>query len=366
MREVCPSAVIKIDDKSLKFDYSSEVIFPPEDKYQKIESDLKDVCMLSYTNAEDGYAKAAMLTEKNLLSEAMAIQKTNFLDNDSVSCALLPYSHLYGFAHGVLAPTLTGGRGLITEVNLLKIGETVEEIRKTGVTHLHTVPSVYYILSKLPNATESYQHIKKFFSGGIQLPSFIYDSFLMKTGKKIHEGYGLTEGSPAVAGNYDEDGPLFGSFGKAFPGCEIKIMKENNQECQPEEIGEICVRGDMVFKGYFNHKETTDAVLKNQWLYTGDFGRKDTKGNIYFCGLKKNMINIAGNKLYPQKLIRLFKMHKNVISADIRCETSLLQGNTPNTTVRLRNNDRKYQEEFKLWCFQNINNTLLPKTWIFD
>lgn len=366
MGEVCPAAVININDKSLKFDYKSEIIFRPEDKHQRIESDLKDVCMLSYTNAEDGYAKAAMLTEKNLLTEAMAIKKTNYLDNNSVLCALLPYSHLYGFAHGVLAPTLAGGHGLITEVNLLKIAETVEEIGNGGVTHLHTVPSVYYILSKMPNATESYQHIKKFFSGGIQLPAFIYDSFYNKTGKKIHEGYGLTEGSPAVAGNFDEDGPLFGSFGKAFPGCEIKIMKEDNKECLPEEVGEICVRGDMVFKGYFNYKETTDAVLKNQWLYTGDFGRKDSKGNIYFCGLKKNMINIAGNKLYPQKLIRLFKLHKNVISADIRCETSLLQGNTINTTIRLRNNAKKYQDEFKLWCFQNINNTLLPKTWIFE
>lgn len=363
--ELFPSAVINIDEKTIKFNYTSEILFYKDNGRLEIKSDLRDVCTLAYTNAENGYSKAAMLTVKNLLTETKAIKVTNYLESNSNLCSLLPYSHLYGFAHGVLAPTLSQGKGLIVEVNLLKMPDIVAEIKNTGVTHLHSVPSIYYILSKMPVTDQTFQNIQRFFSGGIKLPSFIYDNFYQKIGKKIYEGYGLTESSPGVAGNYDTEEPVFGSFGKAFPGCEIKIISEDGRECLPNEIGEICVKGDMVFKGYFNHPEATQAVLRNEWLFTGDFGKKDNNGNIYFCGMKKNMINIAGNKLYPKKLVRLLKMHKNVISAEIRSESSILQGSTTTSQIVLKVNTHKHQEELKQWCFANINNTLLPKTWNF-
>lgn len=366
INDVCPAAVILLNEKSISFNYNSEITFRNQDKSLNVISDLQDVCTISYTNAEDGYSKGAMLTGKNLLAEAQGIISTNYLKKDSVLCALLPFSHLYGFAYGILAPTMAQGSGLITEVNLSKIPEIVNEINQSGVTHLHSVPSLYYLLSKIPNPHHSFKHIQEFYSGGIQLPFFIYESFYQKTGKKIREGYGLTEGSPAVAGNYDEEGTIFGSFGKAFPGCKIKIVNEQNLECQAEEVGEICIQGDMVFKGYYNHPETTGKVLKNDWLFTGDFGKKDSSGNVYFCGLKKNMINIAGNKLYPQKLIRLFKLNKNVEKAEIKVDSSLIQGSTIKTIISLRDNSIKLQEEFKSWCFENINNTLLPKSWLFE
>lgn len=366
LNDVSPAAIININNKAIVFDYNSEITFLRQQKNFTVKSDISDVCTISYTNAEDGFSKGAMLTQKNLMAEANAIISTNYLDSQSILCALLPFSHLYGFAHGILAPTMAGGNGLITEVNLLEMAKTVGQIKSHKVTHLHTVPSIYYILGKMPYPEISFEHIKEFYSGGIQLPEYIFNSFYQKTKKKIREGYGLTEGSPAVAGNYQEEGPVFGSFGKAFPGCEIKIMSENNQECKPGEVGEICVRGDMVFKGYFNHPDTTSNVLKNQWLFTGDFGRKDSNGFIYFCGLKKNMINIAGNKLYPQKLVRYFMMHKNVVSAGVTCENSLLQGSTIKCSVNLRDNSKKSQDHFKLWCSQNINNTFLPKAWIFE
>lgn len=362
--ELYPSAVINIDAQTIKFDYRNEILFYNENPYLEISTDLSDVCTMAYTNAEDGYSKAAMLSEKNLIMEARGLKETTFLYDSSVACALLPYSHLYGFAHGVLTPTLANGKGLIIEVNLLRMEEILSEIKEIRVTNLYTVPSIYYILSKTPGLAESFQFIQRFYSGGIQLNEFIYDNFYKKTGKKICEGYGLTEASPAIAGPYDN--PVFGSFGRAFPGCEIKIVNEGGKELPPGDIGEIIVKGDMVFKGYFNCPEATKAVLRNDWLFTGDLGKKDFDGNIYFCGLKKNMINIAGNKLYPQKLIRLIKMNNNVESVEIGYETSLLQGSTPTSRIRLKKDSPKLQNDLKYWCYSNINNSILPKIWKFE
>lgn len=360
-----PCAIILINTQTVSFQFTEEVIFRSERKNFCIGSDLANVCTLAYTNAEDGYSKGAMITQENLLYEIKAIIETNNISANSVSCALLPYSHLYGFVHGILLPSLSGASGLIAEVNLLKISDMLKEVRDCKVTHLHTVPSIYYILSKMPDIESYCKHVVRFFSGGIQLPQFIFDIFYQKTGYKIWEGYGLTECSPAAAGNYNSENPVIGSFGKPFPGCSIKIINESGQECRSGEIGEITVKGDMVFKGYFNHPEATQKVLKDGWLLTGDFGKKDSNGNFYFCGLKKNMINTAGNKVYPKKLERLLQLNENTIQVNIFSEPSFLQGDIIKARIKLKNVSKKKQEELKRWSLENINNALVPKIYEF-
>ena len=122
----------------------------------------------------------------------------------------------------------------------------------------------------------------------------------------------------------------------------------------------------MVFKGYFNNETATNNVLKDGWLRTGDYGRKDLSGNIYFCGLKKNMINVAGNNVYPLKLERMMGINRNVQQVKISGEESVLQGQIVIAAIRLRDRSPQKQEEFKRWCFENINNIILPKIWNFE
>jgi long-subunit acyl-CoA synthetase (AMP-forming) len=366
IEEIDPAAIIFLNSSEISFRYDEEIVFRKQKSGFIIQSAIKDVCTLAFTNAEDGYSKGAMLTEKNLLSEIYALIKTNKLTDHSVTCALLPFSHLYGLVQGILIPTHAGATGVIIELDILRIHEMVNKLQQYKVTHLYTVPSLYYLFSKVPGIENSVNDIKEFYSGGTQLTTFIYNSFYKKTNRKIREGYGLTESSPGVALNYDEEGPVITSIGKPLPGCEISILDEENKECLPDNIGEICVRGDMVFKGYLNHDETTKAVLKDGWLHTGDYGKKDLKGNIYFCGLKKNMINVAGNNIYPKKLERMIKINKMVNSVKVFCEESIIQGHVVGAKIQLNNTSDKAKEELKNWCFENINNILLPKIWLFE
>jgi long-chain acyl-CoA synthetase len=360
-----PAAIITIDDAHVPFNYEKEVVFRNGKNGFMISSDLTNVCTIAYTNAEDGFSKGAMITEDNLLSQVSALVKVTGFTSDSVNCALVPFSHLYGFAHGILLPALGGGSGLITEFNLIRINQILQEIYDYKVTQLHSVPSIYYILSKIPNVELRFRKEIKTFSAGIQLPRFIYETFYQKARLKIWEGYGLTECAPGIAVNQDVEEPVIGSFGRAFPGCTIRVKNEKGNECMIDEIGEICVKGTMIFKGYFNHPQATDAVLKDGWFQTGDFGKKDKDGNFYFCGLKKNMINTAGNKVYPKKLERLLKLHENALEVNVFSEPSLLQGDIIKARIKLQNTAKKKQEELKRWCQENINNSLLPKIYEF-
>jgi long-chain acyl-CoA synthetase len=365
IREIDPAALILINREETGFQYDEEVVFRQQDKGFLITSDLSDVCTLAFTNAEDGYSKGAMLTEQNLLSEINALIKTNRLSPRSVTCALLPFHHLFGLMQGILVPSRSGGISVIQEIEVLRIQELVMKMEYLRVTHIYTVPSLYYLFSKIPEIDKLVRYVEEFYSGGTQLPLFIFDNFYSKTKRLIREGYGLTESSPGVALNFDNDGPVPGSFGKAMPGCEI-IIRNDQADCPPGTIGEICVRGDMVFKGYFNREEATSRVLRDGWLHTGDYGLQDGKGNIYFCGLKKDMINVAGNNVYPKKLERLIRMNRMVEDVRIFKEESVLQGHVVGATIRLRRDSPENQINLKKWCQENINQTAVPKIWHFD
>jgi acyl-CoA synthetase (AMP-forming)/AMP-acid ligase II len=366
IEEIDPAAILFLNSNEITFRYEEEIVFRKQTPGFIIRSDLRDVCTLAFTNAEDGYSKGAMITEQNLFSEIQALIVSNRLNSNSVTCALLPFSHLYGLVQGILIPTHAGSTGVIADIDILRINELVNTIRQYQITHLYTVPSLYYLFSKVPGIENAVQSVKEFYSGGTQLTPFIFESFYKKTNRKIREGYGLTESSPGVALDFSGEEPVEDSIGRALPGCEIQIMDEDHHACLPGHIGEICVKGDMVFKGYFNHDETTKAVLKDGWLHTGDYGRKDIQGNIFFCGLKKDMINVAGHNVYPRKLERMIKFNKLVREVNVFREDSLIQGHVVGATIRLLDNSIKMQEELRNWCYDNINRTVLPKIWQFE
>jgi len=364
--DVDPAAMIFINNDRTSFNYSNEIVFRNSRKGFKIKSDLTDVCTIAYTNAEDGYSKGVMLTWQNLLSEIRAMIGSIRINKQTCVCTFLPLHHLYGLVVGTIVPTQAGISSLITGLDILRIDKVIHEMEQSKVTHLYTVPSIYYILSKIPGIEKALPEVKEFFSGGIKLPGFIFEQFYNKTGNKIREGYGLTESSPTVAIDYLGDEPIRDSIGPVLRGCQIKIVDENNKECKPNVQGELCIKGDMVFKGYFNNEEATRQVLKDGWLYTGDWGKKDNKENLFYCGLKKNMYNVAGNNVYPKKMERLIHINPNVTSVKAYSEESVLQGQIVGAHIKLRNNSKKSQEQLKEWCIQNINKTLLPRIWLFE
>lgn len=366
LEDVDPSSIIFLNTTTISFNYDEEVIFRTQKSSFIIKSDLKDVCTVVYTNGEDGYAKGAMLTEKNLITEIESLKTTVRLDHTSFSCALLPFSHLYGLLQGVLVPTHCGGNTLISELDLNRLPQTIKDIQIYRVTHMFTIPSIYYILAKVPGIEKAVTNIKNFYSGGTKLPLHIFENFYRKTNRKIREGYGLTESSPGCILNYQEEDPNIESIGKSMPGCEIKILDVQNNECKTETIGEICVKGDLVFQGYFNYEETTKQVIRQGWLHTGDYGKKDKNNFIYYCGLKKDMINVAGNNVYPKRLERMMSLNQNVYYVKVSGEDSILQGQIVHAQIKLLKNSEKTRNDYKKWCLKNINNTTLPKHWQFE
>jgi long-chain acyl-CoA synthetase len=159
------------------------------------------------------------------------------------------------------------------------------------------VPSFYRAVLAVPEFSRL--PLRLCISGGAPLPVEVFNEFTLKFPFPLREGYGPTESSPVATVNpiYGINKP--GSIGKPIPNVELSIRDEAGQELP---IGEICIRGGNVMRGYWNQPEETAKVLRDGWLYTGDVGYCDTDGYYYITDRKKDMLLVNGNNVYPREI----------------------------------------------------------------
>lgn len=270
-------------------------------------------CAIIYTSGTTGNPKGAVLTHKNLVSNAGAFREVlPVCAEDNVLC-VLPMYHCFAWTCAVLNPLLCGASVTILEAFSPK--ETLAAIKEYGVTVVYAVPPIYNVLVRTGEVTDL-ASVKFFVSGGASLPEKIAKLFLEKYGKNIIEGYGLSEASPVVTLNPPHKTKYY-SVGKALPGLEVKIAGPNGETLPPGVVGEILVKGPSVMQGYFNLPLETSRALKNGWLHTGDLAYQDTEGYFYIVDRLKDMIISNGENIYPREIEELLYAYPGVTEAAV-------------------------------------------------
>jgi long-chain acyl-CoA synthetase len=361
-----PGALIRPDKETDVFDFYKEI----EYKHYKLSPSriqgLDDVAIMLYTAADDGYAKGVMLTHENILSNAQALIESSNVNSKSVSCSLIAQHHLFGLQTGVIAPSIAAGNLLIENLlNLSSIKKIINVLDCLKVTHIYTVPFIFYCFQKAQNGQRCFSSVKSISSGGSKLPLSIFEKFHNNFGLTIHEGYGLSEASPMCAWHRPDDEIRNESVGRALPCCKIKIFNDENIELPVGQIGEVCINGPNVMKGYYAKEMASKMTIINGWLHTGDLGKIDEKGYIYLSGVKKRILNVGGNKVYPAELERLMKKHNDVLNVEVSGEPDELLGHIVKAIVRLRINSAEAQKKYKEWCVENITKYKVPKIFTF-
>lgn len=356
-----PSAIITPDPQTLEFDTVKECAFTDAIMTGTEASQLDDVCLLLYTAAEDGHAKAAMLTHRNILSHAQIISEDNHVNRESTSCALLPFHHVFGFQYGIITPLIDGGSILIADIsNSRRIDLIAEELYRHKATQIYSIPLIYYLLSKSSRIGDISRQVYSLICGGYKLPASLKSRFERKCGISLLEGYGLTETSAGCTWQcrgrqYDN-----GSVGQAVRNCRVKIFDEANNELPSGDKGEICVQGDAVTKGYFHHPEATRKAIINGWLHTGDYGKQNENGDVFFCGLKKKMFNVGGNKVYPEEIKRLMLKNGNVESVELRSEYNALTGDSVKAKISFKTTTPSAIADLHAWCLAMLTKYKIP------
>jgi len=258
-----------------------------------------DLAALLYTSGTTGHPKGAMLTHGNFLHNVASCMAALDVREDDRIVVALPQFHSFMFTVGTLLPVLYG-RGILLLKTLHPFKQVLEEIARHRGTILPAVPSFYRALLAVPEFGRL--PLRLCISGGAPLPVEVFNEFTRKFPFPLREGYGPTESSPVATVNpiYGINKP--GSIGKPIPNVELSIRDEAGNELPGGAIGEICIRGGNVMRGYWNQPEETAKVLRDGWLYTGDVGYRDAEGYYYITDRKKDMLLVNGNNVYPREI----------------------------------------------------------------
>ncbi|HUI90642.1 MAG TPA: AMP-binding protein [Chitinivibrionales bacterium] len=362
MADTVPGALIRIDKTTDAFDFEKEFEFRDCRLEEKRLEGLEDVCLMLYTNASDGFAKAAMLTNESLFANAKAGMLANKVTTGAISCALISYCHLFALQTGIFIPSLSKTSIFIVELEeFLKIKIIADQINKLSVSHIYSIPAIFYPLGKFYKTKGFPTTLRSCVCGGVPLSDKIFNLFKSNFNIEIQIGYGLTEASPICTFHYPGDKVKQGSVGRALPCCEVRIFDLRDQVLPIGQVGEICIKGMNVMKGYYNNPKATHLILKNGWLHSGDIGKMDEEGYLYFIECKKRMYNLGGNKVYPAELERLLKIPGNVIKATVECEPDELLYNILRVNVELNNKNENDKKKYQTWCEEYISKYKLPQ-----
>jgi len=286
----------------------------------EVERDDAELAVLLFTSGTAGAPRAAMLTHGNLAANIGQVQGHPGLRvrSDDVGLAALPFFHVFGL-NVALGVGLQAG---LTTVLLehFDAAQAAALIRKHRATIVAGVPTMFGAFLELPEAvapSDAFSSVRLAVSGAAELPLERAEAFQARFGITIYEGYGLTEASPIVSTTAVEDAPRWGSIGPPLPGVDVRLVGDDGEDVLPGDPGEIWVRGQNVFAGYWDDPEATEKVLADGWLRTGDVAVADDDGYLSLVDRKKDLVIVSGFNVYPAEVEEVLLSHPDIADAAV-------------------------------------------------
>jgi long-chain acyl-CoA synthetase len=273
------------------------------------------VAVLQYTGGTTGKPKAAMLSHRNLVANVVQTTawNTTRVEGGEVVVATIPFFHIYGLTVALLLG-LAQGATIVMQTRP-EIRELLKLIDRYRPTQFPGVPALYAAFNQQPDIGKyRIRSIKYCLSGSAPLPIEVARRFEELTGARPIEGYGLSEASPVTHANPLGGEQRIGSIGLPIPDTDQRVLdlETGSKVLGSDEVGELAVRGPQVMLGYYHQPEETAMVLSEGWLRTGDVARIDADGYAYIVDRKKDMINVAGMKVYPREVEEVLFQHSSV------------------------------------------------------
>ncbi|WP_273852478.1 fatty acid--CoA ligase family protein [Guptibacillus spartinae] len=301
---------------NIKMKPFSNMVENQSELLQEVNINDDDLAVILYTSGTTGKPKGAMLTHKNLFSNASDTGSYLQISSGDVVITALPMFHVFCMTVSMNAPLTSGGTLLI--LPKFSPQEVFRVAEKYKATIFAGVPTMYNFLYQYPEGrAEYFRHMRLCISGGSSLPVALLHRFEEKFQVRISEGYGLSEASPVTCFNPLDRPRKAGSIGMNITNVENKVVDELGQEVPVGEVGELAVKGPNVMKGYYKMPEDTAVTLKEGWLFTGDLARMDEEGYFYIVDRKKDMVIVGGYNVYPREVEEVLYQHPDIVEAAV-------------------------------------------------
>ncbi|MCW2573220.1 MAG: long-chain fatty-acid-CoA ligase [Frankiales bacterium] len=318
----------------------------------------EDLAVVIYTSGTSGRPKGAMLTHRALLANLDQCAQIDppVTAMDDVVLLVLPLFHIYGLNAAMGAVAKHAATGVLSE--RFDPVETLEQIRRLGVTNVVGAPPMYVAWSMLPDVGDAFTSVRLALSGAAPLPSDVLHRFLDVTGHHVFEGYGLTETAPVLTTTLMSEVAKPSSIGRAVPGIELQLLDEQRRPVEDGDPGEIWVRGANLFSGYW--PDGADGPDSDGWFGTGDVAYVDDDGDLHLVDRRRELILVSGFNVYPREVEDVLVEHPDIEEAAVIGIAHPYTGESVKALVVLRAGARLSAEDVIAFCAESLARFKCP------
>jgi len=308
-------------------------------RFTDARCDRRDITNIYYTSGTTGSPKGCMTDHEWWLRTVdVLLRRIPQGPDDRVLCCLQFFYADPG--HQLLECLHTGGALVV--MRRFSVSRFWNVVREHGVTYILSFSSIpLFLLKADPDLRDRENRVKV--ARHLAMPPDLHREIVERWGFPWIEGYGITEGN-VVAGmplEYAESMIGSGSIGIPVPEVEVKIVNDDSVEVPLGSAGEFWVKGPGMFRGYLNRPEATMEVIVDGWFRTGDLGRADERGFLYFLGRKKDIIRRSGQNLAAAEVEDVLRSHPKILDAavipvpdrergeEVKAYLLLIEGETP-------------------------------------
>jgi long-chain acyl-CoA synthetase len=315
-----------------------------------------DPYMIIHTAAVEGKPRGGLLSQHNLLLASLQLAQAFGLTEKDVHLNVLPLFHIMGI-NLALAGFMAGGANVLQPS--FQAEQAVELIVRHRVSLLGTFPPILgSILAEIERTSADAASLKRVI--GLEQAETI-EAFEEKTGGTFWSMYGQTETSGLITFSPNRERP--GSAGRPGPMVALKAVDEFDRDVAAGEKGEIAVRGPLVFLGYWNEEASTEHVFREGWHHTGDLGRVDESGYLFFMGRKaeKELIKSGGENVFPVEVEKVILEHPAVAEVSVIGVPDATFGEGIKAVCVLRKGSSLEEQELKDFVGQRIAGYKKPR-----
>ena len=345
-------------------DFKSILASGDPTKYKKPDMVHDDIAFLQYTGGTTGVAKGAILTQGNIVAnmlQARAWIKNYIADGQEILITPLPLYHIFSLTANCFVFCSVGALNILI-TNPRDIPGFVKEMKKWKFTAITGVNTLFNgLLNNAEFRNLDFSGLKVALGGGMAVQKAVADRWREVTKRPLIEAYGLTETSPAACINPMTLKDYNGFIGLPIPSTEVEIKDDDSKTVPIGEVGELCIRGPQVMKGYWMRPDETEKVMTtDNFFRTGDLGYMTPEGYVKIVDRKKDMILVSGFNVYPNELEDVICQNPKVLE----CAAVGIPDEKSGEAIKIyvvKRDDSLTKEELIEYCRKNMTSYKVPR-----
>ena len=337
-------------------------------KYERPVLASQDTLFLQYTGGTTGVSKGAELTHGNIVAnilQARAWTGNHVIEGEEIIITPLPLYHIFSLtANCLLFASLGSLNVLIT--NPRDIAGFIKELKKWKFTAFTGVNTLFSgLLNNSDFAHVDFSSLRLTLGGGMAVQKSVAQKWKEVTGIPLIEAYGLTETSPAACINPMDLEDHNGKIGIPISSTEIVIRDDEGKDVAVGEVGELCIKGPQVMKGYWNRPDETQNVFtEDAYLKTGDIAFMDERGFFQIVDRKKDMILVSGFNVFPNEVEEVLSGHPGVLEVAVVGVPDQKSGEAVKAFI-VKREEALTDEELRAYCKEHLTSYKVPRHYEF-